>query len=495
MLRPGMCWPVRLVFLTVSALLVCLAAAAQASTATEPVLVKAFSPSPTGPPFGSQPSELTNVGGKLFFSLYNRAELWRSDGTSSGTTVVRDFPGEGRCAIPEELTSANGTLFFTASNSSGGRELWRSDGTAAGTFALTNLYRVCVVARVRNLTSVGDKLFFYPGGVSDGTVAGTKPLSLSEIDLTNVNGTLFFGRLDFNVCQLWKSDGTPAGTVLVKDINPNEGCRDAFDHPHGEEFPSEWVNVAGTLFFTADDGIHGVQIWKSDGTEAGTVLVKVIDHPPYYGPTGLTAVGDTLYFGATDNEYRSGLWRSDGTDVGTTPVEGISCISNATEVNGTPFFRACDKQRGAELWKSDPTGQSLSLVKDINPGSANSVPYGLINVDGVLFFVADDGIHGDELWRSDGTDGGTTLVKDLNPGPGGSNPGQLTNVNGVLFFTANDGTHSGLWRLGPLRSDYKNAAQFCKAQESFLGSAAFGRKYGTDKSGANAHGKCVSQNQ
>ncbi len=83
---------------------------------------------------------------------------------------------------------------------------------------------------------------------------------------TNVNGTLFFDAFSATTGEaLWKSDGTDAGTVLVKDI-----------YPGGASGLKEFVNVDGTLFFQANDGTHGNELWKSDGTDVGTVMVKDI---------------------------------------------------------------------------------------------------------------------------------------------------------------------------------------------------------------------------
>ena len=87
-------------------------------------------------------------------------------------------------------------------------------------------------------------------------------------ELTNVNGMLFFTADDgVNGRELWKSDGTAAGTVLVEDIRLGAG---------NSSLPSQLTNVNGVLFFTADDGVNGRELWKSDGTAAGTVLVKDI---------------------------------------------------------------------------------------------------------------------------------------------------------------------------------------------------------------------------
>ena len=157
--------------------------------------------------------------------------------------------------------------------------------------------------------------------------------------------------------------------MLVKDIHTGSSHLSS----------QEWLtNVNGTLFFTADDGTTGQELWKSNGTTAGTVLVKDI-HP-----------------GGQD-----------------------SFAANLTDVNGTLFFSADDGSTGQELWKSDGTSAGTVLVKDITQRSA-ATPASLTNVNGTLFFAANDGTVGQELWKSDGTAAGTVLVKDISPGSPGS---------------------------------------------------------------------------
>ena len=118
------------------------------------------------------------------------------------------------------------------------------------------------------------------------------------------------------------------------------------------------MSVNGTLFFRADDGVNGPELWKSDGTAAGTVLVE---------------------------DIRPGA-------NGSFPFDLVN-------VNGTLFFTADDGVNGYELWKSDGTSAGTVLAKDINPGAGHSNPFQLLNVNGTLFFAADDGVHGAQLWK------------------------------------------------------------------------------------------------
>ena len=85
---------------------------------------------------GASPSNLTNVNGTLFFKAYdasNGSELWKSDGTTAGTVLVKDIRAGSVGSSPKFLTNVNGTLFFNANNGTNGYEIWKSDGTTAGT--------------------------------------------------------------------------------------------------------------------------------------------------------------------------------------------------------------------------------------------------------------------------------------------------------------------------------------------------------------------------
>jgi ELWxxDGT repeat protein len=410
-------------------------------------------------PAGASPSNLTDVNGTLFFSAHDSIhgeELWKTDGTAAGTVMVKDIGPRSNLGYPRYLTNVNGTLFFSADDGTNGRELWKSDGTDAGTTLVKDIA---------------------PGTFTSGIYGQVYPSSSNPTGLTSMNGTLFFSATDgSSAVELWMSDGTSAGTMLVKDINPN-----------GSSYPTNLTNVNGTLYFSASDGSSGAELWTSDGTAAGTSLIKDIYpgtttwYSPYFGggtlpngsnPGNLTYVNGTLFFTADDGTNGRELWKSDGTTTGTTLVKDIypgttttkfyygaydtytgyttsinsSNPSNLTNVNGTLFFTADDGTEGDELWTSDGTAAGTVMVKDIYAGTASSAPVDLTSISGTLFFEANDGTHGGELWKTDGTPAGTTMVADINPGSAFSSPGNFTSVNGILFFSAYDGVHgTELW--------------------------------------------------
>jgi ELWxxDGT repeat protein len=338
---------------------------------------------------------------------YDFDELWRTDGTEAGTVMVKDIKPGGSSNI-KFITNINNTLFFRADDGIHGHELWRSDGTEAGTMMVKDINPGNGSSWAENLTNINGTLYFAANdGVqgnelwkSDGTEASTlmvkdiNPDSANSFphNLINVDGTLYFiakvGTQGINH-ELWRSDGTEEGTVMVKDIYPgSEGSR-----------PKGLTNMNGTLFFWADDGFHGLELWKSDGTEDGTVMVKDINPgsddsgPVSVFPEKPVEVDGFLFFSAKDNIHGYELWKSDGMEAGTVLVKNITLPKSLTAVNDLVFFVA-----GEELWKSDGTEEGTVLVADINPGKGGSRPRHLTNVNGTLYFIADDGTHGRELW-------------------------------------------------------------------------------------------------
>ncbi|WP_254066404.1 ELWxxDGT repeat protein, partial [Microcystis aeruginosa] len=449
-----------------------------------PFLVKDINPGSSGSFLGN----LTARGNTLFFTAYdsvNGEELWRSDGTAAGTVLVKDIVPSFYGSSSRYLTAVGSTLFFTADDRVNGTELWKSDGTAAGTVLVKDIFPGLSGPSPRNLTAVGSTLFFTADDnndgqklwKSDGTAAGTvlvKDISPTS-NLTAVGSTLFFRAFDsVNGTELWKSDGTAAGTVLVKDIFPGSFSSN----------PGNLTALGNTLFFTAFD-VNGTELWKSDGTAAGTVLVKDIRPGSYTSsnPFNLTAVGNTLtlYFTADDGVNGTELWKSDGTAAGTVLVRDIragsssSSLENLTAVGSTLFFTVDDGVNGKELWKSDGTAAGTVLVRDIRAGSSSSNPRNLTAVGNTLFFTAFDGVNGEELWRSDGTAAGTVLVADTRPGASSSDPSNLRAVGSTLFFSADNGVNGAeLWAVStPAIPTLAIAATNASQTEGNSGSKAF----------------------
>ena len=359
----------------------------------------------------------------------NGFELWKTDGTSSGTTMVKDINSGSASSNTNCMSSLdknrncvifNNNFYFLADDGVNGKELWKSDGTASGTVMVKDINSGSGDSWASQFVVLGNTLFF---SANDGT----------------------------NGVELWKSDGTTSGTVMVKDISSGSS----------HSAPRDFEVVGNSLFFSAYDATHGLELWKSDGTTSGTVMVKDINNGTASGmqltQRTLTAVGDILYFVADDGTNGKELWKSDGTASGTVMVKDIHPSGPTypmylTALGNTLYFRANDGTHDYELWKSDGTASGTVMVKDINPSGASLSSENLRAIGNTLFFSANDGTNGVELWKSDGTASGTVMVQDLHPAS--SNPWWFARINTTVYFTALHDHSPGnggleLWALDP----------------------------------------------
>jgi ELWxxDGT repeat protein len=233
-------------------------------------------------------------------------ELWVTDGTSAGTQLVVDFnvgassslplveafTGTDKFAVVARASSLSGYLILGETT----RDiLLVSDGTAAGT---TRLGDVGGVAAFSNP-------FLINGGTS-GTVC------------------YFWATTAGQGAELWKTDGTEAGTSLVKDINAGSGSSRSASNLGG-------AFVGNTFYFFADDGTHGVELWKTDGTAVGTSLVKDIGvglGSPYASGSKMAVADGHLFF--TGNDFGTNIYRTDGT--------AQSTVAVALDISAEPGF-------------------------------------------------------------------------------------------------------------------------------------------------------------
>ncbi len=436
----------------------------------------------------SEHNFMSESNGKLFISANDDShgiELWVSDGTESGTQLLKDIypgPSSSDAGWNNHFASCNGKLFFIAChNGPGTSTLWITDGTNEGTHQVLNDSLLHVINK--ELFVYNEKVYFsgYDGDpahgpqchghelwCSDGTeestymvkdirpndtvnygVSGSDPERFCEF-----NGLLYFMAYDGpqgvnggHSGELWVTDGTEEGTHLVKDIaQVNLTAR-----------PEHLTVCDDKLFFTTDDGIHGIELWVTDGTEEGTHLVKDIypginqfGNPNNSTPSYLTNLNGTLFFLAHVNDG-SYLWKSDGTEEGTVNLSAQANIH--FPINLKPYgdmlvFLAYENEDNWEPY-SWTESEGVQLIKEINPATSGGLPgidfnpmvdfpEGFVEYKNKLYFrAAKDGFT-TTMWQTDGTEEGTVVMpgQENFPIPDPVSPAYISEFT----FIVNDGS-------------------------------------------------------
>lgn len=336
-------------------------------------------------------------------------ELWQTDGTPAGTRLLADLMPGAAGSFPEQFTVLGDQLYFIG-RAGQGWALWRSDGTTGGTkqVFLFGPDDFGVPVRVRRLQSLGDRLFIVTAfngqeliWFSDGTEVGTKPvlLPLAGVDpAVRLKEVAYFAARAPQTAdvELWRSDGTAAGTFRVRDIRPG---------PSGSA-PADLVVFRDRVVFTADDGSRGRELWISDGSTAGTVLLRELFPGAFDGVTFpyFAQWQDRLYFQGGDATGGRELWSTDGTPAGTRPEADVFAGAGSahpaylTPTDDGLLFAAYTPVHGMEVWQLNRQGMAGRLT-DIHSGPGHANPYRFTVAGNDVFFIADDGQTGRELWR------------------------------------------------------------------------------------------------
>ncbi len=353
----------------------------------------------------SSPDYLTVVGNELLFSAYDAThgtELWKFNGTTA--SLVQDLRPGSFGSTPEYLTNVDGTLFFSANNTDAiGRELWRYD-SVNGAALVRNIADLSFESgNPQELTAVGDKLFFTAVGPSDN----------------------YFGR------ELYVSDGSSSGTVMVQDINP--GVADST--------PMYLHDVNGELWFSANTAAAGRELWRSDGTSPGTGIVN--DYTPGSGGSNpISMVYQTAGVFVHYDTYNYIIYFPDSGPVeyrGNNLYPGTQFVGG----NGYLYFSRANSGFNYELWQINTTTRAVTLVQEINP-SAGSYPSALAYLDGALYFTANDGTNGAEPWTL--TFAPVVSISGL-PGGNTGPEGTAINVSANITSPGSGGPYTYAWSV------------------------------------------------
>lgn len=425
------------------------------------------------------------------------SELWRTDGTIVGTYLLQDIVVGSAGGEYDMMTLLHGVLYFRASLSTSFNKqaVYRTDGTQEGTILLagpTSPSSTNIEGGNRNEFIKGSsKIFFLLGGIweTDGTINGTKRISTSSMQSSPKDfvpaGDKFYFLFDDGIHggQIWRSDGTSAGSYMVKDINPNGASINSLS----------MVHLYGFSYFSANDGVHGNELWRTDGTAEGTTLVYDA-YPDAISNGSISIVTHQNYiFFRTNYAGESNVYRTDGTSEGTIKFRAadIGDMFSFKEhlyfhTYSKDFVRSNGEPGNEEIIESLPTGAPLYTGRQV--GWAKSADklfyssgYKLWSFDGItnsLSLIENDSVEAEnlkvfngtvyftkafELWKSDGTVSGTIKIKNIalrynqeTLGYKQNPPYWLTQVGSNFYFLGDDGYNAGLWKSdGSASGTYK----------------------------------------
>lgn len=385
------------------------------------------------------PPDMAVVGNTVYFSAtdgINGFQLWKSNGTASGTSLVKQINANAS-ASPAKFYTSGSVFYFQASDgTANGLELWKSDGTADGTVMVKNISTGSYGSEPENFKIFNNELYF----TADGT-ARIKNFSSNidpdaELNVPNPDSNDISGR------QIWKTDGTPSGTVMVDSVGlPDKNFLN---------FATTSVGLFFSLYYSDPDSGEVYGLWKVNSGPSNTVMLKNLPIGEYGAETvDFGVLNDRLYFSAGGAQGVE-LWSTDGTVVGTELLKDIALGADSSSPGGFSkmganlYFWANDRVNGSEFWKTDGTEVNTVMVKDLNGDTSSSSPRGITTVGNQVFFY-DSSLF--DIWKSDGSTSGTRFVKSLGVGSYLTIPEGFLRLNdSELFFIAYPFDDDEIWK-------------------------------------------------
>ncbi|VXB34371.1 conserved hypothetical protein [Flavobacterium sp. 9AF] len=393
-------------------------------------------------------------------------ELWVTDGTTAGTTILMDIVIGAGSSNPYLLTVIDDVIYFQANTD----EIWRTDGTTGGTYKMVDNN---AITNPSGFTKANGFIFFTEGNNTNRSLWRMQTTPNSEVQITqgdsqilqnigfdlvalNDNAILFNAYTSAHRWAIWRTNGIVS--EMIADLFPNTS-------PDMSQMYYGAKKIGNKVYFPALSEQYGGEYFTTDGTVNGTSLLKdIFVSASYYDSStvsenGFVEVGSNIFFVAKDNTNGLELWKTDGTNAGTLMVKDITPGNNnsswspggLTAFNNQLYFNKNDGANGSQIWKTDGTENGTIMIT--TPTVNNIFSNELFVSQGFLFFSSytSNNTTGIELWMLDSNDQ-AFLIQDIAPGNASSSPAQFMELNGYVYFNASvDGTYAGtkVFRINP----------------------------------------------
>ncbi|MDP2161209.1 MAG: T9SS type A sorting domain-containing protein [Flavobacterium sp.] len=401
-----------------------------------------------------------------YFTPEFGSELWVTDGTASGTQMLADIITGPNSSNPilSKTYVIDDVLYFRGANTP--NSVWRTDGTPQGTFQLVNnnqIFDATGFVKCNGFILFASKIggndtlwrlwrmTTFPNSelpiinTFDGKVINN--ITLNSVVKLNESTVMFGANTNQDGWAIFGTTG--ATTEMIIDLY--QGNNSTYNNYRQINSPR---NIDGKIYFSGFQEATGFELWTSLGSASSTNLLKDINPNNTIvnaggSPSAFTKVGNTIYFTANDGINGREVWKTEGTAASTqmvkdvTPGNASSLPQSLIEFNGFLYFSQSDGTNGTHVWKTDGTELGTVMVSDALTTSISSAFFD--KTSDKLFFAGFSPIYGNELFMIDENDQ-LTMIADINPGINGSDPGRVIEYNGYIYFIAKFGNNVNTYR-------------------------------------------------